>query len=329
MFKTKQFRRAFCVALVMAAFPMASFAQAFPSKPIRILLGYGAGGGMDNLARLYGPKLSEVLGTPVVIENRPGASELLAAQPTQNSQPDGYTLWIGSAGALSQGPGVRTDLPYDPLKNFTPINLIGEAQAVVLIRSGLAVNNMRELIAYARANPGKLNYGSAGIGAGNHLHTEHMQVMTKTSMVHVPYKSDAEVTRDLMAGNVDFALVIAASATPLVTEGKLRAIAVTGNQRLRGLPDVPTIAESGVPELAGVGSYTFYGLMGPADMPAAIVQRINEAFNKVAMMPEINQRMREGFNIQPATVTPVAFHQFMEKDIKQWQQLRGKVKVGN
>ena len=156
-----------------------------------------------------------------------------------------------------------------------------------------------------------------------------MQSLTGTSLVHIPYKSDVEVTRDMLGGSVDFALVIAATATPLVQEGKLKAIAVTGLQRLKGLPDVPTIADSGVAELANVGSYTFYGLMGPTGMPAAVVQRINEAFNKVALMPEINQRMRDGFNIQPMTVTPASFQQFMEKDIKQWQLLRGKVKVGS
>lgn len=328
MLRTKFIRGALCL-LFAAAVPVASWAQAFPSKPIRILLGYGAGGGMDNLARLYGPKLSELLNTPVVIENRPGASELLAAQPVMHAPADGYMLWLGSAGALAQGPAVRTDLPYETLKNFTPVNLIGEAQAVLVVRPNLPIGNMRELISHARANPGKVNYGTAGVGAGNHLHTEHMQVLTGTTMTHIPYKSDLEVARDIMAGNVDFSMVIAATAIPLVQEGKLKAIAVTGTQRLKSLADVPTIAESGVPELAGVGSYTFYGLVGPAGLPSAVVQRINEAFNKVAAMPEINQRMRDGFNIQPQTVTPAAFQQYLEKETKQWMQLRGKVKIGS
>lgn len=316
-----------CVCLAAASVTAAFAQQPYPSRPIRILLGYGAGGMMDSMARLYAPKLSEVLNTPIVIENRPGASELLAAQPVMHAPPDGYLLWWGSGGALAQGPGIglRPDLPQ-PLKNFTPISLIAEGEAVLLVRAGMPVSNMQEFVAYTKANPGKANYGSAGVGSGSHLTVEYLASLTGGSMVHIPYKSDAESTRDAMAGNVDLVMSMVGTALPLIAEGKLKPIAVTGPQRLKSLPNVQPLADSGVPELKGVGSYTFYGLMGPPGLPPAIVQRLNDAFSKVAAMPEVAQRMRE-LSIDPYVGTSASYSRFLDKEVTKWQQLRGKVKL--
>lgn len=320
--------RALLTMAITAAIPAVSLSQSFPSKPIRLFIGYAAGGGTDSLARIYAPKLSEILGVPVVIENKPGSGELLAALPVMNSAPDGHTLFFGSASALSQGPAVRTDLPYDLKKNFTPVALIGEAQGVLLVRNDLPVSSVSELIAYAKSNPGKVNFGSSGIGSANHIQVEYYMLQVGVQMTHIPYKSDLEVTRDAMAGNVDFALTIAQAAIPLVKEGKLKAIAVTGPQRLRSLPQTPTLAEAGVPQLSSKDSYTFYGLMGPAGMPAAAVQRVNEAVNKVASMPEVVERLREPFNITPYVGSTDAYSQFLNREFAKWSTLRGKVKVG-
>lgn len=327
MHRAKSIRTFLLTCAAAALIPTASFAQQFPSKPIKIFLGYSAGGGMDTLARLFQPKLQEILGTPVVIENRPGASELLAVTPTMHAPSDGYTLWIGSASSLVQGPGVRSDLPYT-LKNFTPIALIAEGEAILLVKKDSPLRSMSDLVSYAKANPGKLSYGSAGVGAGSHLTVEYLMSLTGGAMTHIPYKGDVESTRDAMAGELDFVMAMVATATPLVTEGKLKALAVTGPQRIKALPDLPTVAESGVPELANAGAYTFYGLMGPAGMSPAVVQRINEAINKVAAMPDVVQRLRE-MNLRPTLNSPAAFTQYLEKESARWQLLRGKVKVGS
>jgi tripartite-type tricarboxylate transporter receptor subunit TctC len=282
---------------------------------------------MDTLARLYASKLQTVLNTTFIIENKPGASELMAAQPVLNAAPDGYTLWLGSGGALVQGPGVRTDLPYHPLKNFTPISLIAEGEAVFLVRNDMPVKTMDDLVSYNKAHPGKLSYGSAGVGSGSHLTTEYVGALTGTSMVHIPYKGEAEATRDAMAGNVDVVMAMVQTAVPLISTHKLKPIAVTGTQRQTALPDLPTVAESRVPELKGVGSYTFYALMGPAGMPPAVVQRLNEAFNKVGAMPDVVQKLKD-VGLRPYSESPAWFSQYLEKNLAKWQQLRGKVKVG-
>jgi tripartite-type tricarboxylate transporter receptor subunit TctC len=328
MFSSRIARALLWLCAAAALVPGVSFAQQFPSKPIRLLLGYSPGGGMDTLARLYAPKLQEILGVPIVIENRPGASELMAAQPVMHAPPDGYTLWLGSGGALVQGPGVevRPDLPH-PLKNFTPIALIAEGEAVLLVRNGVSANAMSELVSYAKANPGKLNYGSAGVGSGSHLTVEYLMALTGASMSHIPYKGDADSTRAAMAGDVDFVMAMVQTAVPLVTQGKLKPIAVTGPQRVEPLPNLPTVAESGVPELRAVGSYTFYGLMGPARMPPAVVQRLNDAFVKVAAMPDVAQKLRD-VSLRPNNGSAAAFSQYIEKELAKWQEVRGKVKVG-
>jgi tripartite-type tricarboxylate transporter receptor subunit TctC len=316
----------FCATTVVAA---GASAQQFPSRPIRILIGFGPGGGTDNIARLYAQKLQDLLNTPVIVENKPGASELLAAQPVMTAPPDGHTLWLGTGSALAQGPGVRKDLPYDPLKNFSHVALVAEGEAVLTVRPGVPVRTLPELIAYAKANPGKLNYGSAGVGAGNHLFGEYVQMMTGISTVHVPYKSDIEVARDAVAGNVDFAFTTLSLTLPFIQDGKLRPVAVTGSQRLKSLPDVPSVAEAGVPELKAMGSYTFFGLVGPAGMPPAVVQRLNDAINTIAVIPEVSQRMRETFLWQPTTSTPASFRQHMERELGKWRELGKTLKVGN
>jgi tripartite-type tricarboxylate transporter receptor subunit TctC len=302
--------------------------QAFPSRPIRLLVGYGAGGATDLLTRVYATKLQEVLNNPVIVENKPGASELLAAQPVMHAAPDGHTLWMGTGGALAQNPGLRTDLPYNILKNFTPIAMVAEGEAVLVVRPGVAANTLPELITYGKANPGKLNYGSGGIGSGNHLQTEYLISATGASFTHIPYKSDTEVIHGLNSGNVDMTMIIAQFAIPLVQSGKVKPIAVTGSQRLKALPDVPSVVEAGGPQLKSMGSYTFFGVMGPAGMPAAVIQRLNDAFNKVSAMPEVDQRMRDVMLLRPTIASPAEFQQTVERELAKWRELSKTVKIG-
>ncbi len=312
-------------ALLLAG---AAFAQQpFPSRPIKILVGYGPGGATDTLARFYATRLQEVLGVPVIVDNKPGAQELLAAQPVMAAPADGYTLWMGTGGGLAQNPGVRPDFPYDLLKNFTPVAMISEAEAVLFVRSGVPVNSLPELIAFGKANPRKLNFGSGGVGSGNHLQMEYVMNVTGASFTHIPYKSDVEVSRDIMAGNVDMGMIIAQFALPLIKEGKVKPIAVTGSQRLKELPNLPTFAESGDPKLKTMGSYTFFGVVGPAGLAAPVLQRLNEAFNKVAAMPDVQQHMREIVQ-RPVTATPAEFRQYLERELAKWRGVGKTVKIG-
>lgn len=320
-------RRAVVLGSAAAVVARPSFAQPFPSRPIRMLVGFGAGGGADTIARLYAHKMQEVLGQSVIVDNRPGASQLLAIRPMMSSPPDGYTVTLATGSGLTQGPGVRKDLPYDPLKDFSLIGMVATAPGVFFVNPSLPIKSMRELIAYAKANPGKLNYGSAGVGAANHLQMEYVKQVTKTSMEHIPYKSDQDVTREVAAGSVHVGLTIAQFALPLVTAGKLRGLAVTGASRLSALPDVPSIAETGVAELKSIDNYTFYGLVGPSGMPAAIVERLNEAINKVSSMPDVVSRMREQLFYDPSSGTPAALRHYLETELPKWRELGKSVKL--
>jgi len=324
---THHFSRRALLLGAAAAAAGSSFGQApFPGRPIRLLVGFAAGSGADTIARLYGQKMSEVLNTPIIVENRPGASQLLAFRPLIASAPDGYTLALGTGSGLAQGPGVRRDLPYDPLKDFTPIGMVATAPGVFFVHPSLPVHTLQELIAYAKANPGKLNYGSAGVGSANHLQLEYVKKVTGTSLQHIPYKSDQEVARETAAGSVHFGLTLAQFAIPLSAAGKLRPLAVTGSRRLSALPDVPALTETGVAELRGVDNFTFYGLVGPAGVPQEVAARINEALNKVSALPEVGSRMRDLF-YQPVSGSTASFRQYMEKEIAKWRDVGKTVKI--
>ena len=298
----------------------------YPSKPITIMVGYSAGGGVDTVTRLYATKLGDMLKVPIVVENRPGGSELIAAMPVSQAKPDGYTLWRTTASSLARAPGVRTDLPYDPLKQLTFIARVARAEALYVVRNDLSVKSVSDLVAYAKANPGKLNYGSAGVGSSNHLLAEQLKILTDTDMQHVPYKSDMEVARELVAGRIDFGMAVTPFSGPFVKEGRIRAIAITGNQRLQSLPDIPTLDEVGVAALKGLGPYLYYGLVGPANMPDDVVRTLNDAFNEVAALPDFRQKM-ETLYFQPITGTPEAFRQLVTSDLAQWKEIGKTVKI--
>ena len=299
-------------------------AQQFPSRPIKLLVGFGAGGSGDILARLYALKISEVLNTPIVVENKPGAFQLAAINPLLSAPADGYTLMLGTGGALVQGPVVRKDLPYDPLKDFTYIAMLTASQGVFIVHPSLPVHTMSELIAYSKANPGKLNYGSAGLGAINHLLPAYIAAVTGGSLTHIPLKSDAELVRDTVAGTLHVSATTTQFAMPMIQEKRVRPIAVTGAQRLKALPEVPTLSEERQEELKGFNGYTFYTLIGPRGMPAAVVEKLNEAANKVSAMPDVTTRLQSLY-MEAMPGTPAACRQFVEKELVKWREVGRKV----
>ena len=305
------------ISLMLSAIASA-VAQEYPTRPIKLVVGYGAGGTADATARIYAEKLQTILKVPVIVDNKAGAYEQIAAQAVLSAPPDGYTLWWGTTGALTMGPGIRTNTPYDVIKNFTQIGKIAEVEAVLAVKKDSPINSLPDLIKFAKANPGKLFYASAGVGSGNHLLTEYIMNQTGIKMDHVPYKSDADVARELAAGTADFGIPVAGVAVPFVKEGKFKAIAVTGTQRLKQLPNVPTMGEE-VPSL-NIGVYAIYGLLAPAGTPASVVRTLSDAFNKVAEMPDVVSRL-EATNVRPATSNPNDFRQYLEAEGKRWREL--------
>jgi tripartite-type tricarboxylate transporter receptor subunit TctC len=302
-------------------------AQSFAGKPIRIIVGYAPGGGADLIARVYGEKLQELLGTTVVVENKPGAYEQLAAQPVMTSAPDGHTLWLGTTGALTMGPGVRTKVPYDVLKSFTHVGKIGEVEAVFLIKKDIPANTWAEFIAYAKQNPGKLNYASAGVGAGNHLLTEYLMGLTDISLTHIPYKGDADVVRELAGGGADFGISTVATGTPFVKEGRAKALVVTGTQRAKALPNVPSLAEDGgVDALKSYGTYAIYALLAPAGTPQALTNALSEALKKISAMPDVVQKL-ETANVRASWSSPADLKQYLEKEVARWKEVGKKLKL--
>jgi len=312
----------------MVALPGYVHAQPnYPTKPIRLIVGFGAGGATDVIARFYGQKWSEILKTPIIVDNKPGGSQLIGIKTVLAAPKDGYTLFFGTGSGFSQGPGVRTDLPYDPLKDFTLIGMVSSAPGVIIVAPTLPVAGLRELVEYSKQNPSKLNYGSSGLGSASHLQTEYMMYITGMKMTHIPYKSAADIIRELSVGAVHVGITPMESTMSQITSGRIRALTVTGTRRAKSLPNVPSVSESGIKGLEGIDPYTYYALAGPTGLSAGVVSKLSETMDQVSKSPVIAAQVREQLFNEPGISTPSSFRKFIEGDLQKWKQLRGTVKV--
>ena len=292
-------RRRAVIALAGSAWlsvlPPRAFAQQPLPSLIKLVVGYSAGGPVDGAARLLAPALSQALGTQVIVDNRPGASGSLGGDAVAKAAPDGATLFFGASPTITINPNVQRKMPFDPMKDLTPIAPLVDYTNVLVVNKDLPVRNVAELLAYAKARPGKVFYGSAGVGASNHLSGALLEKMAGVQLTHVPYKGSAPALADVMAGNVTMMFDIIATSRPFIQTGKVRALAVTSRQRNRMLPEVPTMIESGV---AGYDVGGWFGLYGPARMDAALVARLNAAAHKALAREDIAHRLREqGYDV--------------------------------
>jgi len=292
--------------------------SAYPSKPIRIVVPFTPGGSPDVLARSLGQKITDALAVPVVIENVAGAGGTIGADRVAKAPADGYTLLMGHVGTLAVAPSVYPNLPYDPLKSFAPVAWVAKVPNVLVVHPSVPAHNVAELVKYLKANPGKVNYGSGGNGSAAHLAMEYFKLATQTFVVHVPYRGTAPSVSDAVAGQIQMVFTGAPALVPMVKAGKLKAIAVSSPKRLDLLPDVPTLAESGVKGLEGFEADQWYGLVAPAGTPAAIVQKLNQVINANLTAPEMAARLKtEGATATPTT--PEAFGQLIQREIKRWR----------
>jgi tripartite-type tricarboxylate transporter receptor subunit TctC len=288
-------------------------ADAYPSRPISIVVGYPAGGANDIVARSVGAAISQQLGQPVVVENLSGAAGTLGAAKVARAAPDGYTLFMG-AGAHALAPSVRKNLPYDIVKSFAPISLAATGAYVLVVNPAVKANTVKELVALAKSKPNDLTFASSGVGAPLHLAGVLFQEKTGTQLRHVPFRGDADANAAVVAGHVDMIFASIGPMLPLIQAGKVRALAVTGAARSAVAPDLPTLAEAGVPNYA-IG--TWWGLMAPAGTPAAIVERLAQATAKATSDPAIKAQFK-GMGVEAASNTPAQFRDFIAAEVKQY-----------
>ena len=287
--------------------------QDYPNKPVRIIVPFPAGGTTDILTRAIGQKLSEEWKQPVVVDNRPGGGANIGAEQAMRAPADGYTLFMAST-IHSINASLYPAMTYDPVKDFTPITLVAETAQVLVIHPSVPANNLKEFVALVKANPGKYNYSSAGNGSQPHLAAELFKSMTGTNLVHVPYKGGPPAMTDLVAGHVSASFATAPSAVPNVKSGKIKALGVSTTKRIPALPDVPTIAEAGVPGYEAIG---YFGLVGPPGLPPAIVQKVNAAVARILKDPAMAKYLSEQ-GAEPITSTPAEYAALIRDEVGKW-----------
>jgi tripartite-type tricarboxylate transporter receptor subunit TctC len=311
------------LALVFAALAGApAHAQTYPNRPIKLMVPFAAGGAVDVLARLIGSKLSDQIGQTVVIENHPGAGGTLAADQVAKSPPDGYTILQNTNGAAI-APALYNSLPFDADKDFAPVTQIVASNLVLVASPKSGITSVKDLIAEAKAKPGSLNYGSSGVGNPLHLTMEMIKLATGTDIVAVPFRGDAQINAALIAGDVQVAVVPLATAVPLIKDGRIRALGITGSKRSPTVPDVPTVAEAGVP---GFASTSWQGWFMAAKTPAPIVARIQQETAKVLALPDVRARL-ETMAYEGIGSTPSEFEAFYKLEIAKFAKVIADAKI--
>ncbi len=298
--------------VLLAAFSVAHAQDSYPNRPLRFILPFPPGGPTDILGRLISERLGAQLGQPVVTENRGGAGGNVGAEAAAKSAPDGYTIVL-VAPSLAISPTLYAKLNYDPVKDLAPVSLVATVPNVILTQLKHP-STLREFIAEAKAKPGTLNFGSGGSGTSNHLAGELFNLMTGAKLTHVPYKGVNLAMQDVLAGRIDFVVIGVPAAAPHIRAGKLRPLAVIAKQRLPALPEVPTVAEAGLP---GFEVTTWYGILAPAGTPRPIVARLNGELGKVMRSPEMRERLA-GIGTDPLTSTPEEFAAYIQSEIGKW-----------
>lgn len=307
-------RRLLAAALVALASVGAGAQPPWPAKPIRLIVPFPPGGSTDIFARPIAQKLSEALGQQVVVENRGGAGGTIGAEAAAKSAPDGYTLLMGHIGTLAVAPSLYPALPYDPLKSFAPVSMVATLPNVLVVNPSLEAKTVGELIAYAKAHPGKLAYGSGGNGSAAHIAFELFKQQTGTRIVHVPYRGTAPSVTDVIGGQVAMTMTGVPPVLAFIQAGKLRALGVSGRKRAEALPDVPTIDEAGVKDFDAT---QWYGIVAPAGTPAAIVERLNAEIRRILAMPDMRERLKS-LGAEPAPTTPDEFRRYIASEIARW-----------
>jgi tripartite-type tricarboxylate transporter receptor subunit TctC len=309
-------RYAACLAAALVCMTAAHAQPAYPQKSIRMVVPFPPGGGTDILARLFGQKMSETLGQPIIIDNRGGAGGTIGTDIAAKAPPDGYTLILVS-GSHAINASLYTKLPYDAVNDFAPITQIATSPGILVVNPSLPVKSVKDLIALARAKPGQINYASAGSGTPPHLAGELFKVMAKIDMVHVPYKGNAPAFTDVIGGQVSLIFPTMPSAMPFIKSGKLRPIAVTSAKRSPAAPDIPTIAESGLP---GYEATSWYGILAPARTPPQIVARLHDVLVSVIGAPDIKEKLAAQ-GLDPVGNTPQQFAAVIKSEIVKWAKV--------
>jgi tripartite-type tricarboxylate transporter receptor subunit TctC len=309
--------RLFLSILAALAVPALALAQAYPAKPVRVLVGFAPGGGTDVVARVISQKLSEWWGQGVVVENRAGATGTIAAEIVAKSPADGYTLILGHVNSHAIAPNILSRLPYDPVRDFAPIAYVGYVPNVLVVHPSVPARSMKELIELAKAKPGVLNYASSGNGSTQHLAGEMFKLMAKIELMHVPYKGSGQAIGDLLAGVVSMNFDTMPPVIDHIKGGRLRALAISTPQRIAQLPDVPTFVEEG---MSGFDVTNWYGFMAPRGTPREIVDKLNVDINKAMKEPDVRARL-EQVGTQLRETRPDEFEAFMRAEVAKYAKL--------